>query len=312
MALGIKKFVFEDHFNPGMSLLTYGKTWTGKTWLQAEFIQKMASFDFKFGRCFTPSPASRKMYKQFVPDEFIMPPEAALLGEQVLKCQTRANEREQEGKPPENNFIFSDDCAFHQEFMRCRASDEMMAVARNYLTTRMIVIQKLTFAPPAMRGSADLFATAYENNEAIRKDIYKTWFGMISDYKLFCKVLDEATKNFGFLIVNTRKAAASRDWRECVFWYRVESDPFLRPPVHILPRNMYVISRLCKTRAVQEASRKKLIEASPLASSAKGGGDSVPVRLDRDGNVYLPDKPTYDSIVETTLLPEPDWMTQLN
>lgn len=306
---GIPKFVFEEQFQPGMSILTYGKTWCGKTWLTCDFISKMVGYNFKFGRCFYGSPASKKMFRRFVPEEFIMPPEKALLEEQLSKAQTRADDREEKGLEPEPNFIFADDCAFESDFMRCQAAGKLMSAGRNYGITRLFVLQKLTYALPEMRSGADIFCTAYVNEEPIRKDVYKTWFSMIGSFKKFERILDEATKDFGFLIINLRMAAQARDWRKCISWYRVEGDPTRKPALEILPHNLYVISKLLKTQRVKQAAKKTI---------SKSGDDDIPVRLDAGGDVYeLPNPPMYDTIVNAAMaasevaLPMPDWASAI-
>jgi hypothetical protein len=306
---GIPKFVFEEQFIPGMSILTYGKSWCGKTWFQSYIINKMLNYNFHYGRCFTPSPASRIMYRRYVPEEFIKPPEKELLQEQLDRIRTRANEREGKGLKPEPNFIFTDDCAFKQPFMRCEAMSELMSVGRNYGCTRLHVIQKLTYASPEMRSNADIFACAYENEQTVRRDIYKTWFSMIKDFKTFEGILEEATKDYGFLIINLRKASQARNWRDCISWYRVEGDPTKGPMCEILPHNLYIISKLRKSNKVKKAEEK---QAEPKAANGAA------VRLDTNGDVYeLPNLPAYDSIVNaaadmSSSLPMPDWISTIN
>jgi ADP-ribose pyrophosphatase YjhB (NUDIX family) len=322
--IGIRKFIFEEQMSPGMCILTYGKTWCGKTWVTSDFLSKMQSYGFQFGRCFYGSPASRKMFRRYVPDEFIMEPTETLLAEQLEKAVRRAEAREEQGLDPEPNFIFSDDCAFVKEFMRCGAMSKLMSAGRNYGITRLHVIQKLTYALPEMRSGADIFATAWINEEPIRREVWKMAFSTIPTFKQFEAVLSEATKDFGFLCVNMRIAARSRDWRECVSWYRVEEDPTCGPPVELLPHNMYVISKLRKTKQAQELAQKRALLSSNDAAVAVDSGKKsskskksdevmLPIRLDGNGDIYeLPPAPLYNSIIEglqydSPPLPFPDW-----
>ena len=150
----------------------------------------------------------------------------------------------------------------------------------------------------------------YNNLKLIQDSFLQCYFNTpktIGSFKKFESILSEATKDYGFLIINLRKSSQARSWKECVSWFRVEGDPITGEMTYLLPRNVYIISKL------RESSRVKNMHNTQLDS--RNQESSEVVRLTNSGEVYsLPNPPAYDTIIEsvemsTVDLPQPDWST---
>lgn len=288
-------FDADKEIEPGVGILVVGKSHSGKSWLLHDLMRRMAGFGFQYGVAFTPSRSSRKMFAEYMPEDFILPPDPDLLKAELDMAKARTDRRERKGLAPEPNFIFADDTAFAKRFMRAGdAMGELFMNGRHYgPTTRAVVIQYPKSASPDTRQGADIVAVAYENQVHLRKFIYESWFNMIPTRKEFDAVFDEATLNYGFLIINTRKGNTARRWQDCISWYRVETDPGLTPAPRLLPDRLYAIAALKRRmRAKLEALQDAAIaagEAPAAEEDAEPAREKEVVRLDPNGEEYCDD-----------------------
>jgi len=267
-------FDADEHLKPGVKCLIVGKSHTGKSWLLHDWIQKMSKFNFKFGVAFTPNTASADMFARWMPRSFVKKQSPELLDQQNRLAKQLAERENAKGKPAVPNFIFTDDTAFDSKFSRSLGMSELFMNGRHHGTTAVHTIQYLMKVMPETRTNADIVACAFENQRHVRKAIWSFWFSMVPTFKEFEEVFDEATLQYGFLVLNTRKAATSRSWKECVSWYRVKNDPAKLPPMKLLPENMYRIERLRS--------------AAITAAGTEDAAARAVVRLNRNGQIYRP------------------------
>lgn len=106
---------------------------------------------------------------------------------------------------------------------------DMMMNGRNYNCFRMVILQYIKTIGPKLRSNLDYVFCFWASSKADRDAIYSNWFDLMGR-KTFDLVFRKCTENYGALVINVRAANTSRNWRDCVFWYRVDEDIAINGP----------------------------------------------------------------------------------
>jgi len=237
---------------PGATIVIVGKKCTGKTSMVMAILEHMSRWfhrpatgetGFDAGRVITPTEPSIEKFSKCVPRCFIVPPSVEVLDEFITTVKTEYKRDSRRGREPRNTFLVCDDTAFDVKFMRSKTLSEVFMNGRNFNNTTILVLQYLMKIGPDLRSNADFVFVFYDNNTTNLKNIYNFWFSHMPK-AVFKKVFDECTKDHGVLVVDVRRAATSRDWHDCVFWYRARETKDI-PPFRLCVPDMYRLESFC-------------------------------------------------------------------
>lgn len=246
-------------------ILIVGKTACGKSTLMYNIMAQLAS-QFDFGKAMTPTLSSRKRFESCMPRQFIEKQSIDGLQSYMDYVKDKYDKDDATGKEKKKTYIICDDTAFDEKFMNSTTLKELMMNARQFGMFRMLVLQYLMTIKPGLRSNADFVFVFWDNNSANQKKIHINWFGMVP-YPKFRELFSMATQNFGTIVIDVRKSAISRDWHDCVFWYRAKEE---HPTFQMCQPDFFKLGR----RTMVSEDRKP-----DQASSSR-------VRLiDTDGNV---------------------------
>jgi hypothetical protein len=217
----VSYFDIKTQLMPGCTILIVGKRSSGKTIMLYDVLSHMRGW-FNFGLALSPTQESRQALARHMPVEFIDKPSVERLDHFVTTVNDFYDDASAEGAPPRSCFLICDDCAYDDRFMRCKTLQEVFLNGRHFRCTCCMVAQYLKKCSPSLRGNSDFVLVAWDPNADIQEMIWKFWFNMMPK-AVFREVFEACTENFGFLVMDVRKSATSRDWHDCVFWYRADT-----------------------------------------------------------------------------------------
>jgi hypothetical protein len=202
----------------GSTILIIGKRFSGKSVLQYDLLSQMRDW-YSFGIALTPTKTSAIEFARCIPKAFIHEQSCERVTKFMKMAKQLHDSAVDNNEPPRHSFLFCDDTAFDKKFMRGDPITHAFMNGRHDDVTVSITLQYCKTVTPAVRNNADYVFIMYTTDLVDRKMIRETWFSMFKSSE-FDEILDEATRKFGVLVLDTRAAATSRDWRNCVFWYR--------------------------------------------------------------------------------------------
>lgn len=190
------------------------------------------------------------------------------------------------GKTPRQSYLVGDDVAFDGQFMRCKALSEVFLNGRNFGMTCILVLQYLMKVGPDLRGNADFVFLFWDNNLKNQDKAWEFWFNMMSKTE-FREAFGTCTQNYSCLVMDVRKSATSRDWHDCVYWYKArlpdEIPPFTMCHADYFRLNDYCQARDYGERKIKQASKEKIWRIGPDGkcfdnSDSKEVNDSTPTK----------------------------------
>jgi hypothetical protein len=203
-------------------VLIVGKTACGKSTLMYDIMSQLAD-QFDFGKAMTPTLSSRKRFESCMPRQFIEKQSIDGLQNYVDYVKQKYDDDDANGKTKKKAYIICDDTAFDEKFMNSTTLKELMMNGRQFGMFRMLVLQYLMTIKPGLRSNADFVFVFWDNNTANQKKIHANWFGMVP-FPRFRELFSLATQNHGVIVIDVRKSAVSRDWHDCVSWYRARQE----------------------------------------------------------------------------------------
>ena len=135
----------------------------------------------------------------------------------------------------------------------------------------MLVLQYLFKVGPDLRGNADFVFVFWDNNAKNLLKIWEFWFNMVPK-RVFKQVFAECTRDYGVLVMDVRRSATSRDWHDCVSWYKARM-PETIEHFRLCDDDYFKLARHCKRRKEDEQAMKE------------NNGDGV-WRLGPDGHLF--------------------------
>ncbi len=121
--------------------------------------------------------------------------------------------------PDINSVIILDDLYY------AKNDDNFQCILLNgrNLSTHLIMTQQCIDSTPMIRANIDYVFIFMENIENNRRKLYNHWgLRIFSDYMHFTSILDEATKDFGCLVID--QTSDSNVLTDRVFWYSCPSN----------------------------------------------------------------------------------------
>lgn len=266
----VRYFDMDNQIMPGASILIIGKRCSGKSSLLFDILSRICKF-FNYGLALTPTQSSRQKFESCMPPSLIDKQSPERLQEFVTTVQTFYDKAVAAGSKPRNCYLLCDDTAYDDKFMRCKTLSEVFLNGRNFGMTCLLVIQYIMKVGPDLRGNADFVFAFYDNNSKIQDKLYEFWFNMMPK-QTFKEVFARCTQNYSCLVLDVRKSATSRDWKDCVFWFKARLPEDI-PPFQMCDPDFFRLNDYCKA---QDSEKRRLRES---------GSDRV-WRLGPDGNIF--------------------------
>jgi hypothetical protein len=271
----VEYFDMEDQLMPGLTALIIGKRCSGKSILLFDIMARMQGW-FNYGLALSPTQSSRQKFAACMPNLMIDKQSPEKLKEYVALVNREYDRATARDVAPKKTYLVCDDTAYDDKFMRCVTLSEIFLNGRNFGTTCVLVLQYLMKVGPDLRGNADFVFVFWDGNNKNQDKIHEFWFGNMPK-KTFKKVFAECTKDYGVLVMDVRRAATSRDWHDCVFWYKARL-PEEIPPFTMCDQDFFRLSEYCK---VNDTDERKL----------KGTSAERVWRLGPDGRIF--DAPSF-------------------
>jgi hypothetical protein len=216
--LDIEEFDLSN-ITPDSGVGILGKTHCGKSVLMY-LIMYSLSKHFNYGKAMSPTLSSRKKFESCMPLHFIDNPSVDELTAFISVVKETYIDEDRRGQRHRRSYFIADDTAFDKQFMGAKVLKDLMMNGRNYNCFRMLVLQYICGIGPDLRSNLDYLFVFWHNSKRDQRAIYETWFSMM-DRKVFNLVFAKATENYGCLVIDMRKANTTRDWHNCVYWFRV-------------------------------------------------------------------------------------------
>jgi len=243
-----------QYFDPkriklGDTVIILGQTDSGKSILEYHLLSLMAGW-FSYGISFTPTHSSKEMFARIMPRAFIHDPNKAHLESHINSIRRFSRARTRKGRDPRGNFIIFDDTAGDSAFMRSKAFDGYLFKNRHDKCSVLMTLQACKTISPAARENCKIVFAFYTANLAMRKDINQLFFGMLKPRE-FDELFDEATQNYGCLVLDKKAAAKSREWRDYIFWFRATLPEDI-PRFKLCDENFFKLDRISNTHVEEE------------------------------------------------------------
>lgn len=271
----IKYFDMDAQLMPGLAALIIGKRCSGKSILMLDIISRMNKW-FNFGLALTPTQSSRAKFASCMPDVMIDKQSPDRLEAFVTLINSLYDRATTQGKETRKTYLLCDDTAYDEKFMRCKTLSEIFLNGRNFGCTCILVLQYLMKVGPDLRGNADFVFVFWDNNSKNQDKIWEFWFNMMPK-KTFKEVFSECTRDYGVLVMDVRRSATSRDWHDCVYWYKARQPEDISA-FTLCDADFFRLNDFCK---VDDSEDRKMRDATQ---------DRV-WRLGPDGRIF--DAPTW-------------------
>lgn len=260
----VQYFDMDANLMPGMAALIIGKRCSGKSILLYDIMSRIKWTNF--GLALTPTQSSRAKFAASMPELMIDKQSPERLEHFVKTINTLYDRAIAQGKETKASYLLCDDTAFDEKFMRCKSLSEIFLNGRNFKCTSVLVLQYIFKVGPDLRGNADFVFVFWDNNRKNQEKLWEFWFSNM-DKKLFFQVFAEVTRNYGVLVMDVRKSATSRNWHDCVFWYKARMPEDIKP-FAMCDRDFFKLNEYCKMedgdeRQIKEASNERVWRLGP-------------------------------------------------
>lgn len=251
---GIRYLDIKKQIMPGATILIVGKRNSGKSSLLFDILSQISSF-FNFGLALTPTQSSKEKFSRCMPPVFIDQQSPERLEHFVKTVNGLYDKAVMNGKPVRQCYFVGDDVAFDEKFMRCKPLKEIFLNGRNFGMTCILVLQYLMKVGPDLRANADFVFLFWDNNMKNQEKAWEFWFNMMGKDE-FREAFSTCTKNYSCLVMDVRASATSRDWHDCVYWYKAKL-PEEIPPFTTCHRDYFRLNDYCQARDYEERKIKE-------------------------------------------------------
>jgi hypothetical protein len=243
----VQFFNSQQQLMPGATVLVIGKRCSGKSWLLYDLMSQMSNWNFSYGLALSPTQSSRQAFARAIPELFIDKQSPQRLEHFVRTVNANYNRDVGRSRDPRRTFLFCDDCAFDNKFMRSKTISEVFLNGRQFATTCVLLLQYAFTVGPSIRMNSD-FVFCFWDNSIKAQETYHSYFFNMMPKQTFKDVFSECTKDYGCLVMDVRKSATSRDWHDCVFWYKATA-PDAIAPFQLCDRDFFRLTDYCRRAA---------------------------------------------------------------
>ena len=119
--------------------------------------------------------------------------------------------------------VVMDDCMYDKTIRNDKELRRVLMNGRHWKILLLITMQYVLDIGPDLRGQFDYVFVLQEKIRSNREKLWKNWFGIIPQFGIFNKLMDECTKDYGVLVLdNTSK---SNDINKNIYFYRAQKRP---------------------------------------------------------------------------------------
>lgn len=167
--------------------------------------------EIPYGMVFSGTEKASPFFNKFIPDEFIYDeykPDKisklfAIQEKKVKISRDKGLGKDGDGKISENNaFIVLDDML--QDAAVWNKDNTIKSIfynGRHYNIFFILAIQYINGITPGLRGNLDYVFIFNEPSVKTKKKLWEEYASMVPDFKEFCNILDQCTKDFGCLVI---------------------------------------------------------------------------------------------------------------
>ncbi len=120
-------------------------------------------------------------------------------------------------------FFIKDDCVETASHFRKASVVKLYKRSRHWKLLSILGVQFAFELSQTVRVCIDYAFIFREPNLIARRVIYENFAGIIPNFKLFCKIMDEITEDRTALVISNR--TQSNNPSDCVFWYKAKPIP---------------------------------------------------------------------------------------
>lgn len=205
-------------------ILIYGKRASGKSFLLRDIFYKFKQIPY--GVVFSGTEELNSFFGKFIPPSLIYDHYDSEIIEKVLhrqkiKVKQAKAEGYKDGLSPKNNcFLVLDDCLDDKKWKLEKTIRTIFFNGRHYNLLLFLTMQFPMGIGPELRAQLQYVFIFFDNNLQNRRKLYDNYAGFIPDFKMFCNILDDCTKNHECLVIRNDIKSTKLD--ELLFYYKAK------------------------------------------------------------------------------------------
>ena len=186
-----------------------GKRGTGKTTLVTDLLSHYVG-QIPMSFVMSGTEESNEHYQKCFPPLYIYSGYDQDVVQQLILQQKKMIRCLKKNKSDESPhaLLLLDDCMYDRGITRSKTMRELFYNGRHFKLLVVITMQYSMDLTPDMRSQVDYVFCGRENIPANRERLWKNFFGTL-DYKQFCTLLDQCTKNYEVLCLDNTKTSNS-------------------------------------------------------------------------------------------------------
>jgi hypothetical protein len=216
MSLKLKKFD-PSTIGDNRTCIFIGKRGTGKTTLVTDILWQKRQIPV--GIVMSGTEEGNGHYGNFVPDTFIYADYDRAVIDKVITRQRKLAVNKDD-KVDKRVFLLLDDVMYDKKICREKCIRQLFMNGRHWNILLFATFQYVMDLPPDLRANVDYLFILRDNVITAREKLWKSFFGIIPDFGLFCTIMDKCTENYECLVLDNTKA--SNKIEDCVYWYKAQ------------------------------------------------------------------------------------------
>lgn len=220
-SLPVKEFKLEQ-MCPNPSICMLAKRASGKSWVCRAILKHFTYLPG--GLIISPTERMSSFYGKFFPQTYIHYEYSSDVLDSLLKRQRDMINKSiihyKRGKKVDPRaFLLMDDClASKGTWMKDPGIMEMFFNGRHYQLIFILTMQYPLGITPEMRSNFDYIFLLADNFKSNRKRLYDHYAGVFDTQRVFEKVFEQLTENFGCMVIVNR--GSEKDLSKVIFRYK--------------------------------------------------------------------------------------------
>jgi len=203
----------------GSKIIVIGKPHTGKSTLIASLLYAKKHI-IPTAMVMSGTEDSNGFYQQFIPSSFVYNE----YNEEKIKDFVKRQKIAKEYCQNPWSALVVDDCTDEPKIFNKPVQHGLFKRGRHFKFLYILSLQYAMDIRPVIRMNVDGVFILREANPKIRKSLWENYAGIISDYSVFCSLMDQLTEDFHAIYIDNTSQKA--DWESCVYYYKA--------PIHLL------------------------------------------------------------------------------